>query len=123
MSIRLRTGVDPEELRKYGFKTGKEWADAGERCLEGIGYEYQHEWYHKFLMDPDSDEKKILYADEEYDQPLVQITVRTGERCHNDIYVECTPSGTYHIGGSDLDIVLETIIELTMAGLVEVVHE
>ncbi len=51
MSLRVKAGIDLEELKKYGFKTGKEWADAGERCLEGIGYEYQHEWYHKFLMD------------------------------------------------------------------------
>ena len=42
MSIRVKAGVDLEELRKFGFKTGKEWADAGERCLQGIGYEYQH---------------------------------------------------------------------------------
>lgn len=53
MSLRVKAGIDLEELKKYGFKTGKEWADAGERCLEGIGYEYQHEWYHKFLMDAD----------------------------------------------------------------------
>ena len=119
MSIRVKAGVDLEELRKFGFKTGKEWADAGERCLRGIGYEYQHGWYHKFLMDPD-EEEKIYYADEEYDQPMVQITVRTE---HRDLYVECVPSGTYHIGGGDLDIVLETVLELTQAGLLEVVHE
>lgn len=119
MSVRVKAGVDLEELRKFGFKTGKEWADAGEQCLQGIGYEYQHGWYHKFLMDPD-EEEKIYYADEEYDQPMVQITVRTEYR---DIYVECVPSGTYHIGGSDMDIVLETILELTQAGLLEVVHE
>lgn len=44
MSLRVKAGIDLEELKKYGFKTGKEWADAGERCLEGIGYKYQHEW-------------------------------------------------------------------------------
>ena len=44
MSLRVKAGIDLEELKKYGFKTGKEWADAGERCLEGIGYKYQHEY-------------------------------------------------------------------------------
>lgn len=34
MSLRVKAGIDLEELKKYGFKTGKEWADAGERCLE-----------------------------------------------------------------------------------------
>lgn len=130
MSVRLKAGVNPEELRKFGFKTGKEWAEAGERCLGRIplsvyhnrsGHEYQYEWYHKFLMD--STGEHILYADEEYDQPMVQISVRSGGVYHNDIYVECTPSGTYHIGGDDVDIVLETMVELTQAGLLEVVNE
>lgn len=125
MKVRIKDGVNLEELRKYGFKTGKEWADEGERCLAGKGYEYQHEWYHKFLMtidedlDPDSKEH-ILYADDEYDQPMVQITVRTE---HRDLYIECTPSGTYHIGGSDLDIISKTIFDLTSDGLLEVVDE
>lgn len=28
MSLRVKAGIDLEELKKYGFKTGKEWADA-----------------------------------------------------------------------------------------------
>lgn len=116
MSIRLKSGVDPEVLRQFGFKTGKEWADRGERCLEGIGYEYQHNWYHKFAMNPD-DPEKIYYADEDYDQPLVEITFRTGD--FNDLYIECVPSGTYHIGGSDLDIIGDTLYDLFNAGIIE----
>lgn len=74
MSLRVKAGIDLEELKKYGFKTGKEWADAGERCLEGIGYKYQYEWYHKFLMDAD-EPSKIAYIAEDYDIPCVQISV------------------------------------------------
>lgn len=118
MAVRIKEGVELEELRKYGFKTGKEWADAGERCMAGAGYAYKHGWYHKFAMDP-NDEEHIYYSDDRYDQPMVQITVRSERR---DLYVDCTPSGTYHIGGSDLDIVLETVVELTQAGLLEVVE-
>lgn len=59
MSLRVKEGIDLEVLREYGFKTGKEWSDAGERCLAGIGYAYQHGWYHKFLMDADEDNTKI----------------------------------------------------------------
>lgn len=29
MTVRIKEGVELEALRKYGFKTGKEWADAG----------------------------------------------------------------------------------------------
>lgn len=116
MSIRLKRGVDPEVLRQFGFKTGKEWADRDERCLEGIGYEYQHEWYHKFAMNPD-DPEKIYYADEDYDQPLVQIMFRTGDG--NDLYIECVPRCTYHIGGRDLDIIGDTLYDLVKAGIIE----
>lgn len=118
MELRLKKGVNPQELRKYGFKTGKEWADQGERCLEGTGYEYQHDWYHKFLMDEDNP-GKILYADEEYDQPVVHIAIRIGENFDSDLYIDCTPSGSHHIGGSELDIVVEIIYDLVNDGLME----
>lgn len=119
MSLRVKAGIDLEELKKYGFKTGKEWADAGERCLEGIGHKYQHEWYHKFLMDAD-EPSKIAYIAEDYDIPCVQISVRTE---HRDLYVDVAVEGTYHVGGSELDIVTDTIYELTQAGILEVVPE
>lgn len=119
MSLRVKAGIDLEELKKYGFKTGKEWADAGERCLEGIGYKYPHEWYHKFLMDAD-EPSKIAYIAEDYDIPCVQISVRTE---HRDLYVDVAVEGTYHVGGSELDIVTDTIYELTQAGILEVVPE
>lgn len=116
MGIRLKEGVNLEKLRKFGFLPGKEWADRGERCLEGVGYAYQHNWWHKFKMEEDNP-NKIEYADDEYDQPSVSMCFRVGNG--NDLYIDCTPSCTYHIGGSDLDIVSETIYELTLAGLVE----
>lgn len=119
MSLRVKAGIDLEELKKYGFKTGKEWADAGERCLECIGYKYQYEWYHKFLMDAD-EPSKIAYIAEDYDIPCVQISVRTE---HRDLYVDVAVEGTYHVGGSELDIVTDTIYELTQAGILEVVPE
>ena len=120
MSLRVKEGVDLEVLREYGFKTGKEWSDAGERCLAGIGYAYQHEWYHKFLMDADEDNTKIAYISDEYDIPCVQISVRTE---HRDLYVDVAVEGSYHVGGSELDIVTDTIYELTQAGILEVVPD
>ena len=118
MSLKLKKGINPQKLMNYGFKTGKEWAKQGERCLEGEGYSYQHEWYHKFLMDEENP-NKILYADEEYDQPLVHISMRTGGNFPNDLYIDCTPSGTDHIGGSELDVITETIFDLVNDGLLE----
>jgi len=36
-----------------------------------------------------------------------------------DVYIDVAVEGTYHIGGSDLDIISETIMDLTEAGLIE----
>lgn len=114
MKVRFKEGVDFEDLRKFGFKTGKEWADAGERCLSGIGNKYKHDWYCKFLMD-EEEPQKIAYISEDYDIPCVEIAVRPKFR---DIYIDVAVEGTYHF--SDLDIVISTIYELTKAGLLEV---
>lgn len=116
MIIRIKDGVDLENLRRFGFRTGKEYADAGERCM-GAGYEYQHNWYHKFSSDPETG--KVSYADDDMDQPMVQISVRRETR---ELYVDCTPSCTYHIGGDDLEVLINTVMDLTKFGLLEVVN-
>ena len=116
--LKIKDDVDLNELRKFGFKTGKEWADSEERCLQGGGFEYMHGWWHKFLMD-EEDENKIAYMSEAYDIPSVQISVRTD--FHRDIYVDVAIEGSYH--SSDLDVVTETIYELTKAGLLEIKKE
>ena len=77
-----------------------------------------HGWWHKFLMD-EEDENKIAYIYEAYDIPSVQISVRTD--FHRDIYVDVAKEGSYHT--SDLDVVTETIYELTKAGLLEIEKE
>lgn len=126
MGIRLKDGVNPEELRKFGFKKGSEFFGKERWCGDGVGYGYQAEWYHKFLTEDEETGEysdsigKIAYTDEEYDIPMVQISFRIGDNNRNDLYIDCAPSYTYHIGGSDLDIVAETIYKLTQAGLIEI---
>lgn len=112
MRLKVKDDVDLEDLRKYGFKPGKEWAKAGERCM-GYGYEYQHEEYHKFLLE---DNGKVRYANEEYDQPTIQISVHTESRT---IDVDCVSEYSYRIGTPEMDIVLETIFRLAQDGLLE----
>lgn len=122
MSLRVKEDVDLEVLREYGFKTGKEWSDAGERCLKGIGDAYQHE-YHKFLMDADKDNTKIAYISEDYDIPCVHISVKSE---HRDLYVDVAVEGSHYVEivcGSDFDTVTDTIYELTQAGILEVVPD
>ena len=61
--------------------------------------------------------EKIAYTDEEYNLPMVQIFIRTGAHFKNDMYVDCSPCDTYHIGGYELDILLETIFDMVNDGI------
>lgn len=69
------------------------------------------------MMD-EEDDSKIAYISDDYDIPRVQITIRT-EKHLRDVYIDVAVEGTYSIGGSDLDIISETIMDLTKAGLIE----
>lgn len=123
MAIRLKDGVSPDILRKYGFKQGKEFFGKERWCGDGSGYQYQGEWYHKFLLFNEetgeyaSDVGGIAYTEEEFDIPMVQMSFRT--TMNNDLYIDCAPSCTYHISGDELDIVADTIFELVRDGVVE----
>lgn len=46
---------------------------------------------------------------------MVHMVFRVGD--HNDLFIDCAPSGTYHI--NDLDIVADTLYDLVNAGLIE----
>lgn len=123
MGLKLKESVNPEILRDYGFHLGKEDFGKERWCGDGLGFQYQAEWYHKFLrLDEETGEYnsvtgKIIYTDDELDIPMVQISFRIGKG--NDLYIDCAPSGTYHIEGRDLDIITETIYDLTQAGFLE----
>ena len=118
MGLRLKEGIGIDELRNYGFELGSVLGkrDSFNRCLGDIGHAYMDEWAHKFLMDADEPEK-VAFTDEEFDIPMVHIMFRLGDG--NDLYIDCAPSCTYHIGGDELDIVAETIFSMTQAGLLE----
>ena len=122
MGLRLKKNVSPEVLRNYGFHLGKEDFGKERWCGDGCGYQYQADWYHKFLrIDWDTGEMgtngDIAYTDDNYDIPMVQLTFRIGSG--DDLYIDCAPSCTYHIGGSELDIVTDTIYQLITDGIVE----
>lgn len=116
--LKIKDNINPEMLRKYGFKLGKEYADKGERCLEGLGYEYKHQWWIKFLMDED-DPDKIAYTSEEYSIPKIEIAFRFGENFKGDLYIDVSNEDTYHTSSFEADIIEDTIYELVKAGIIE----
>lgn len=118
--IKLRDNIDPEILRNFGFQKGKEFFGKEKWCGNGIGYEYQSEWFMKFLrMDEETGELgengDIYYS--EGDIPMIQMVFRTDFK-NRDLFIDATPAGTYHI--SDFDMVMETIVKLTEAGIIEI---
>jgi hypothetical protein len=124
MGLKLRDGINPDILRKYGFHLGKEDFGKERWCGDGIGYEYQADWYHKFLTcNEDTGEYgeglgKIAYTDDDFDVPMVQISFRTDRQ--NELYIDCAPSScTYHIEGNELEIIVDTIFQLTQDQLLE----
>lgn len=122
MGLKLKNDVNPEILREYGFVIGREHFGKEKWCGNGIGYEYQANWYHKFLtVDYDTGEVGDEFGDIAYSDdseiPMVHMSFRVGSG--DDLYIDCAPSCTYHIGGDELDIITDTIYELIEAGLIE----
>lgn len=107
--LKLKENVDFEELRKYGFKPGKEWAKT-ERCTGE--YHATYDWWLKYLMDEEEPEK-VAYTSDEYDIPCVGIGIMPSRV----VYIDYSVESTYHIGGSDVDIVNDTLFDLITAGL------
>lgn len=108
--LRLKENVDFEELRKYGFKPSKEWAET-ERCTGE--YHATNGWWLKYAMDEEEPEK-VAYISDEYDIPCVELGIRPNDR---SIWVDYSVEGTYHIGGSEVDMVNDTLFDLITAGL------
>lgn len=106
----LKEGISPEKLRPFGFKTGREYPD-NERC---ICNDYQRDNYWLIPMDPDEPDK-IHYADPEFNQPIWSIEVGDSGR----IWIECVPSGTYHIGSYELEPMLHVLRMLILEGFID----
>ena len=112
--LKLKDGVDVESLRKYGFKTGKEWAAQGERCfLPEVGMSYQYEWFHVFAMDEEEPEK-IAYTSDEFSIPRMQLYVRDRHVC-----CSCSVEGTYHIDNDDMEPLFTVLFDMITDGILE----
>ena len=107
---RLKENVPLEDLRKYGFKVGREYPD-NERC---ICNDFERDDYWLIPMDPDEPEE-IYYADYDYDQPIWSIHVQS----HRRLWIECIPSCTYHISNSDMEQMFFALKQMIEDGIIE----
>lgn len=107
--LKLREDVDFEELRKYGFKPGQEWAKT-ERCTGK--YHATYDWWLKYAMDEEEPDK-VAYTSDEYDIPCVELGIKP----NGVVYIDYSVESTYHIGGSDVEVVNDTLFDMITAGI------
>ena len=112
MSLRIKDNVPIGRLREFGFAPGYELAQNQMFRQEFDGAEYMLPWWHKF----ECDGKKI--SRNEYGTPLVHAWVDTRDG-KNRLWFDAAPCCTYHVGMGELDLVTDTIFELTKAGFLE----
>lgn len=110
MTLLLKKEINPEILRDYGFKTGKEWGALGVKGISGEGYEYCENWFYKLKLRP-TDRADVTSEGE----PRVSLCVRNDR----SFYAECIPEYSYHVSGSELSTITDTIFDLVTAGLIE----
>lgn len=115
MSLKIKTGANLERLREFGFELGSALAKqpAFEEYFDGRGY--QLPWWHKFEEDPDN--PGFPNCDED-GLPLVHAWVDTRDG-KNLLWFDVVPYCTYHAEMSDLNLITDTVLSLTRAGLIE----
>ena len=106
---RLKNNIKVESLRKYGFRLGKEYPDS-ERCI--CNKSDREDFWLISLKSDDTD--KIRYADENFDQPIWSIHVQRNRR----LWIDCTPSGTYHIDNIDMERMFHVIYLMILDGII-----
>lgn len=108
---KIKKDVELDNLRKYGFMLGKEYPD-NDRC---ICNDYEREEYWLIPFDEDYPNEKIAYADEDYDQPLWSIHIQSSRR----VWIDCVPSGTYHIDNWDMEQMFYVIKQMIDDEIIE----
>lgn len=106
----IKEHVDLNVLEKYGFKLGRDIPD-NERCLCNPS---DYETYWLIPMHPDRPDE-VFYADEDFDQPIWSVQVQETRR----LWIECVPSGTYHIDNCDMDKMFYALKCMIEDGIIE----
>ncbi len=112
MALRIKDNIPIGRLREFGFAPGKELAQNRMFQSEFKGAAYCLPWWHKFAYDGG----EICRNENEIPMVHAWIDTRDGK---NLLWFDAVPCCTYHIEMEELDMVTETVFELTKAGLLE----
>ena len=117
MSLAIKSGVNIEQLRAFGFTPGEELAKQSDFFSEYFdGRGYQLPWWHKFKTDPDSETGDPYFDEDGCPAIHAWVDIRDGK---NLLWFDVTPCCTYHASMSELDLITDTVFALAQAGLVE----
>lgn len=111
--MKLKTGINMEELRGFGFAPGFELVKLSPeyaRIFEGCAYELP--WWHKF----DGEANTPKMTEDGLPRAHAWVDTRGGE---NLLWFDIVPDCTYHAEMSDLDFVTDTVLALSQAGLIK----
>ena len=107
MGLRIKDNIPIGRLREFGFAPGTELAQN-----PMFQSEYMLAWWRKF----ECDGGEIRRNEDEIPMVHAWVDTRDGK---NLLWFDVAPCCTYHVEMEELDMVTDTIFELTKAGLLE----
>ena len=109
----LADGVYLDDLRRYGFKPGREWP----KYEEWIDNDYWYDDMFLIPMDPDEPDKPN-YADE--DDAILQWELHCIRRGLDgyEIWIDMVPSGTFHITCIECNEMFKALYNMIRDGVI-----
>ena len=112
---KLAPGIQPEDLRKYGFRPARELPEFDRWCDN----DYWYDNYWMIAMDPDHIGKPNYIEDDE-DILVWDIHIMPIDSKYNSwhIWFDMAPSCTYHIDNHDCEPAFFTLFEMIRDGVI-----
>ena len=120
--LKVKDDVDLSVLRNFGFTTGKEvkteFDESNTSLVDDLSLD---SWFKFFRYEDDHYNKDIsgrIIQDNDVAEVSIQILADSRR-----VWVEVAPIASYHVEGSELDVVTDTIAQLAVAGIIEIIKD
>lgn len=118
--LKVKDDVDLSVLRDFGFITGKEVNEEFDENNTFLVDDVSLDSWFKFYRYGDDDEDCAGHIIQDNDVAEVSIEILADSR---RLWVEVAPIASYHAEGSELDVVTDTIAQLAVAGIIEIIED
>ena len=119
--LKVKDDVDLSVLRDFGFTTGREVNEEFDENNTFLVDDSQLDDWFKFYRhgdDEDEDYAGHIIVDNDVAEVSIQIPVT-----NRKLWVEVAPIASYHAEGNELDVVTDTIAQLAVAGIIEIIKD